>query len=405
MSIQSITFLAIIVAFVLISCQGDIDGKARTKQDKNNNDPVLVAISNAMEQLSAAASHSQPYGAEQKASLARSLSKELSSSFGDLDEGIIMESLQRVMSSNAHEQAMIGSGGGVADIFAVYHSNTKDLKRERKLLRQLVRNEEAMLIKGDRSTHGGRHAQLQAAIRAIRTLEDNPAFTVERNLMVDEMGATSTYGFANFGYGQLYFHSFHAFFSDNVAAKQALHSLEKRPFVVMGSNVGTEAFFSSLWLQQRTISCELVCGLSDIATDLAQRHAPDLLRSNVLDIRCQDCLEIDVSDAGIIWLDDQVWEHGLVTKMCHKLTAELATPVTVFTFRNFETEWCLHDQWTYHGRYSLAVSWSAIGANIHTLSLQPPNKVAKRESKNGEDTHQRKRKRARSSVVQPPVFL
>ena len=105
--------------------------------------------------------------------------------------------------------------------------------------------------------------------------------------------------------------------------------------LVIGSNVGSEAFYFSLWLRVRTIGVEILCDLNSIAENLRQEFE---IPKHALEFVCEDALSESTSqkfqDAGIVWLDDQTFDRDLVVSLGSRLSQHVSPESTIITYRS-----------------------------------------------------------------------
>ena len=79
-----------------------------------------------------------------------------------------------------------------------------------------------------------------------------------------------SYSVENFAYGVCFFQGFKSLFKYARPAASELGNTHENQgtALVIGSNVGSEAFYFSLWLRVRTIGVEILCDLNSIAENL-----------------------------------------------------------------------------------------------------------------------------------------
>ena len=104
--------------------------------------------------------------------------------------------------------------------------------------------------------------------------------------------------------------------------------------LVIGSNVGSEAFYFSLWLRVRTIGVEILCDLNDLADKM--RNEFDIPK-HALEFICEDALSETLipqfQRAGIVWLDDQTFDRDLVLALGSRLSQYVSSESTIITYR------------------------------------------------------------------------
>ena len=169
--------------------------------------------------------------------------------------------------------------------------------------------------------------KLQYVIKSIRSLECNSTFVADRNEAMHEYHDTiiknspeRDYSFINFAYGMVFFHTFHQLFTEIPVAKNAVRAAQSSglDFVHLGSNVGTETLYAALSWNLNSIGYDVLCNLVDEAKHFRLKYGVDQAR-----FHCRDALEADLSNAGIVWIDNQSWDEELTNKIFEKLAKEL----------------------------------------------------------------------------------
>ena len=144
---------------------------------------------------------------------------------------------------------------------------------------------------------------------------------------------TAKYHVENYSWGALFAGSFLALLrAPTVAEPMRAARASRRPFVVLGSNVGYEAFFASLGGGLVAVGHELLCHLVDAARDARDRHLTPTLSASV-DFVCGDALDAAVDDAAAAYLDNDSWDATLTHAVVDKLWRELPDDALLMLWR------------------------------------------------------------------------
>lgn len=148
--------------------------------------------------------------------------------------------------------------------------------------------------------------------------------TVKKGDIAGVMGATN-YTEANFMYGTTYFPSWVTLFADShvqAAAAAAQASSDVRPFVILGSTIGWQAFFGALVFQfQAILGFEIVPFRQKIAVESTQLLPEGL--DNTIEFRLADALQADLSSSSIVYLTSLGWDPHVVLQLHRKLAQEV----------------------------------------------------------------------------------
>jgi tetratricopeptide (TPR) repeat protein len=181
-----------------------------------------------------------------------------------------------------------------------------------------------------------RLSTLSQVIKSIRTLECTPQFVADRNQamheyhdMIVKKHPERDYTFINFAYGMVFFHTFHEMFVKIPMAKAAItraqnHNLK---FIHLGSNVGTETLYAALTWGIESVGYDVLCNLVDEAKKL--KTAFNIENA---EFHCRDALESDLSNAAVVWIDNQSWDEELTNKIFKKLADELPIGAVVVEY-------------------------------------------------------------------------
>ena len=266
------------------------------------------------------------------------------------------------------EQRLRSSGVDLALVKAAHERTARGLRAEQVYLKVRAR------VTGRKQDD-----TLRSVVASIRMREASLDFQLSRGSAVTAMAANSTPGVVgqrlwsegNYGYGLVTFPAWEAIFvrpgiaRDLVkplvvaaaaaaaaeAAAAAVAAAEARgtrypytppppsntasdraSFVVLGSNLGTEAFFAALSLGVRVEGHEILDSLHNTATRL--QHEWSVPQSGPASVHLVrgDALDADLSSARVLWIDNQVWDDRLVNNMFRKAAAELPQGALVVDF-------------------------------------------------------------------------
>ena len=250
------------------------------------------------------------------------------------------------------EQRLRSSGVDLALVKAAHERTARGLRAEQAYLRVRAR------VTGRKQDD-----TLRSVVASIRMREASMDFQFSRGAAVTAMAANNIPGVVgqrlwsegNYGYGLVTFPAWEAIFVRPgiardlvkplvVAAAAAAAAAEARgtppsntasdraPFVVLGSNLGTEAFFAALSLGVRVEGHEILDSLHNTATRL--QHEWSVPRSGPASVHLVrgDALDADLSSARVLWMDNQVWDDRLVNAMLRKAAAELPPGALVVDF-------------------------------------------------------------------------
>ena len=172
------------------------------------------------------------------------------------------------------------------------------------------------------------------------------------------------YNVENYSWGALFAESFLALLRSPAAAPAMRDARStRRPLVVLGSNIGYEAFYASLGAGLRTVGYEILCHLVDAAIEARDRLAPQHAASAAF--VCGDALAADVSDAAAVYLDNDSWDAALTRAVVAKLWREMPSDALLLLWRfeapdasaearRFAARWSEVDAVPMHATWSLA---------------------------------------------------
>lgn len=199
-------------------------------------------------------------------------------------------------------------------------------------------------------------------VEELREIESRPSFIVMRMNNIDQIrkalgfedvfGIPSVsrhkndgdyiyetpYSIANFAYGVCFFQGFKSLFTFARPAMSAWKRLlrnDNEIALVIGSNVGSEAFYFALWLRVPTIGVEILCSLNDVANKMREdKNIP----THALRFICEDALRVSPIEtfqrAGIVWLDDQTFDVDLIASLALRIYQHVPVESTIITYRS-----------------------------------------------------------------------
>ena len=182
----------------------------------------------------------------------------------------------------------------------------------------------------------GRIKKLLQVVKAIRTLECTPKFVAERNQAMHDYHdfivkkyPERDYSFINFAYGMVFFHTFHQMFYTIPMARNAITFAQANnlEFIHLGSNVGTETLYAALTWGLKSVGYDVLCNLVEEAEEFKKVY-------NVghAEFHCKDALEADLSNAAVVWIDNQSWDEDLTNGIFKKLAKELPMDAIVIEY-------------------------------------------------------------------------
>lgn len=245
-------------------------------------------------------------------------------------------------------------------------STYREIERHVETLSSLFAKEASVL-----SRLGPRAQGLRRVVSWIRDVEGDAMFTTRRMAMVDAFRSDTTnesydrvfgipvvssrrrssdsltstrqsdgslFSLDNFMYGVVFVHGLKSFFKLSRPVVRAVHLSRQRDsyFLMLGSNVGTEAFFAALWLRLRTVGVDILCGLVDEAQRIRTRSE---IPRHILRFECGDASDEKilpdsiVSAAGVVYVDDATWDLRNIHRVATRLAMHLSSDAIVITFR------------------------------------------------------------------------
>ena len=138
-------------------------------------------------------------------------------------------------------------------------------------------------------------------------------------------GELDEYSSENYSWGTMFYHGFLQMLSGHprVLSAVAMARQTGDALIVMGSNTGNEVFYAALGLGVRARGYEIVCPLVRAAQDITRDVVTSAQDRKRIRFECADALRADVSDARVVYLDDDSWDFELVSAMFAKLEREL----------------------------------------------------------------------------------
>jgi tetratricopeptide (TPR) repeat protein len=221
-----------------------------------------------------------------------------------------------------------------------------------------------------------RFSTLRKLLKKMRRLECTPQFVGDRNSamhnyyeQISKVHPERDYSYINFAYGMVFYHGWWRLWRYRTAAAMAIEtaSTNNMKWVSLGSNIGTETFYAALTYGIQGRGYDVLCSLVDIANTLKK----DLGVEDLVDFYCKDALDSDLSDAGIVWIDNQSWDDELVNAIYQKMGRELPPDSIVIDFNS--ADWGTQDKtspgelFDVAGCASLDVSWDNKAGTTVTL--------------------------------------
>ncbi|CAE7316931.1 Ogt [Symbiodinium natans] len=216
------------------------------------------------------------------------------------------------------------------------------------------------LQEADGDSERRRWQRLKEVVTALRQLEEDPAWLRDR-LLDSASGRNQT------AYGSTWIESF-----CHLADAGSLYCTGTAPqqMVVFGSSIGWQCFLGHLHLGYAP--CR---GFEILASQVqaAQRLAEELGLEDGVEFRCQDALEADVSEAGLVWLNTYAWPAEVKQRVAQKLLQELPEGSQVVSYEPIPTAGLC-----WQGRHlrlkasvNLEASWDPeLTAEVHVFTLR-----------------------------------
>ena len=203
--------------------------------------------------------------------------------------------------------------------------------------------------------------QLVKVVSALREYEcSDPFITLELNQLykpLDFKSAVSSgaaYSPQNYQYGTFFYNGFKMLF-EHAKVKPHVTRMVKdnSEFLVLGGNCGNEAFYGALEYGLRTRAIEILCHLSTKAKKIQDELAPDA----GIAFECQDCLKSDMSEAMLVYLDNEIWDSFLTTEIYRKMGTELPVGALVIGWQKNVHQ--INHGWIDRGVVKVEASWTA----------------------------------------------
>jgi len=164
-----------------------------------------------------------------------------------------------------------------------------------------------------------------------------------------------TYSPQNYQYGTFFFTGFLSLF-EHEKIQPAVEATVRSggEYLMLGANVGNEAFYGALHYGLKTRAVEIHCNLVDKARAVMEAYVPK--QGYDIAFECQDAMKTDVSKARIVYLDNEIWDNFLTTKIYGKLGAELPDGALVIGWKA-DVHAAEHG-WIDRGQVKVESSWS-----------------------------------------------
>jgi len=173
------------------------------------------------------------------------------------------------------------------------------------------------------------------------------------------------YSPSNYQYGTFFFTGFRALMESAVVqphvARAKEHGLR---FVVLGSNVGNEAIYGALGYGLDTTGYEIICGLVEAGKKALKDNeiAPAQATINLV---CADALRSDLTDTGIVYIDNEAWDEFLTLKIYDSIAKKLAPGAIVIGWKHVSVA---GGHWESLGAVPVPASWAGKGSqDVHIL--------------------------------------
>ncbi len=192
---------------------------------------------------------------------------------------------------------------------------------------------------GDQDFPQARFGTMYAWIKQLRARECSDEFVIFRNTAIRKEIEFATgygpddskcpisknkvaqhYSWSNYAYGQVYYQRIYKLLKrPTVIEVMRMASLAGLSIVNMGSNIGVESMFFALTYPDVNVhGYELLCDFVDIANGFKSKY-----NMSNLQFTCGDALKADISNAAMVFIDNQAWDVPLVNRLWKKLDKEL----------------------------------------------------------------------------------
>lgn len=177
----------------------------------------------------------------------------------------------------------------------------------------------------------------------------------------------------NFQYGTFYYHGFVMLFEHPKVQPHVERAVAGRSeFLMLGANVGNEAFYGALAYGLRTRAVEILCDLVEKAKAVQLRHVPP--EKFELTFECNDCLKVNMEHAKLVYIDNEIWDNFLTTALYRKMGKEL--PVGALVIGWHKNVHQIEDGWKDLGSVQVATSWASTFSNVYVLErVEAPTKL------------------------------
>ena len=197
---------------------------------------------------------------------------------------------------------------------------------------------------------GADGARLAAVVARVRQREGSGKFLRSVRDAAKEL-QHPVYSPENFGYGMVFWPQFATFVRKALSPAAAMPRWDK--VLVLGSNLGSEAFFLAHAFPAATVvGVDILCPLVEFAQGLARELEHGGAGS--LSFVCGDALALapglvrsrggvgengaDNSAATLVWVDDQVWDTPLASRLASRLARRLRAGDVVVDFASVHRE-------------------------------------------------------------------
>lgn len=222
-----------------------------------------------------------------------------------------------------------------------------------------------------------KYDKLTKVIAAIRTLESTSIFEDEHQKTLQVYHETMIidnkereYSDGNFAYGQVFYQGFHRLFTTHPVAIDAVKraNVEQLDWFSLGSNIGTETFYSAVALDLNSIGYDVLCPL----VEHSKTFRTQFNLESKTNFHCKDALDADLSNAGIIWVDNQAWDENLSNNIYAKLNQDMIPGALMIEYamadHNSIDKLFFGDKLEVVGCSNIETSWATLNG-VNTVSI------------------------------------
>jgi len=176
----------------------------------------------------------------------------------------------------------------------------------------------------------------------------------------------------NYQYGTFFYNGFMQLFESRKIKPYITQAIkDNEEYLMLGANVGNEAFYGALQYGLRTRAIEIMCNLVEKAKSVKERFASKF----DISFECMDCLKADISKAKVVYLDNEIWDNFLTTAIYEKMGTELPVGAIVMGWKpNVHN---LEHGWEDMGSVGVLTSWSDDLQDVFVLRRVAERSVAK----------------------------